>query len=443
MLEKKNWHGRRSYVNVNLSQAPNEPHIARRQAWPWHVLGGCNLARPVADAESVRRQNRGLILSALRREGPLSRTRLASATGLSHASITAIAGDLIGRHVLVELGDPAIGARARGRPATELSFNRSISHGLLVELDIANARVSLIDYAGTLVDRVEMAMTKTLLGETTPVEFLARRIVQMQDRTPEAADSMRLVHISVQGMLDRTGDALSWSPIAHVSGQSITEPLQRRFGVPVKLIKRGPLLAEGARVLYPALRNASLATIFIGSTVAMGLTMQAGAFGRGDEGATEFGHMIHIPGGARCRCGMRGCIEAYAADYGVLRTAYGVPEDTEPAPTVPVAEYADLIRQARAGRRNVLHAFHLAGRAIGYGLGRVLTVAAPSHIVVAGPGAAAYDLMQADIVAALSDSLVCRINGLPAITVHHDEREPIFQGMVIKALAELDARHAG
>src|SRR3546814_12418462 len=41
-----------------------------------------------------------------------------------------------------------------------------------------------------------------------------------------------------------------------------------------------------------------------------------------------FGHMLHIPGGAMCRCGARGCIEAYAGFYAVLRTAFEVPLDT-------------------------------------------------------------------------------------------------------------------
>jgi predicted NBD/HSP70 family sugar kinase len=242
-------------------------------------------------------------------------------------------------------------------------------------------------------------------------------------------------------MLDRSGDRLAWSPIAHASGQSIVEPLQARFNLPAKLIKRGPLLAEGTRVLYPDLREASLATVFIGSTVAMGLSGHGRPLGRGDEGATEFGHMNHMPSGARCRCGMRGCIEAYAADYGVLRTAYGVPEDTAPAPSVPAAEYLELIRQGHAGRRNVVHAFRQAGRAIGYGLSRLLTVVDPTSIVIVGPGAAAFDLMHEEIAAALADSLVCRVNGLPDILAHADEREPIFQGMLVRALADLDAEH--
>lgn len=53
--------------------------------------------------------------------------------------------------------------------------------------------------------------------------------------------------------------------------------------------------------------RADIATVFIGSTVAMGLSAANRRLGRGEVGATEFGHMNHVPGGARCRCGMRGC----------------------------------------------------------------------------------------------------------------------------------------
>jgi hypothetical protein len=68
----------------------------------------------------------------------------------------------------------------------------------------------------------------------------------------------------------------------------------------------------------------------------------------------------------------------------------------------------------------------------------MMTITAPAHVVITGPGASAYELMRAGIEAALAASLVCRINGGPTITVHHDEREPIFQGMVMRTLEGLD-----
>lgn len=397
------------------------------------------MARNVSDSDSVRRQNRGLVLGALRVQGPLSRTALAAGTGLSHASITAITHDLIEQQVIAEL-EPAErqDARGRGRPATLVGFNRHVSAAALFELDVNRARLSLVDYGGILVDRIETPITPTTFAESPPTAFLADRLRQLQARNPVEASVLRRVAISVQGILDREGQSLRWSPIAHLANKPFATELAEAFALPVALHKRGRLLAEGARWLDPALHDASVATVFVGSTVAMGMTFRGQILGRGDEGATEFGHMNHLPNGALCRCGMRGCIEAYASDYGVLRTAYSVPETAPPAPAVPAQQYEDLIARAEAGDRNATHAFNVAGRAVGFGLSRMMAVFDPSHILIVGPGARAFGLMQAEINAALASALICRVNGLPQVVAYRDEREPVFKGLLMKTLNEID-----
>ena len=397
------------------------------------------MARNVSDSDSVRRQNRGLVLGALRVQGPLSRTALAAATGLSHASITAITHDLIAQNVIAELETAEkTDARMRGRPATLVGFNRGIGAAALFEVDVNRARLSLVDYGGVLVDRIENPISPNTFADTPPAVFLAERLRTLQARNVTQVASLRRVAISVQGILDRDGFGLKWSPIAHLAGKPFGRELSDAFGLPVTLHKRGRLLAEGARWLDPALHDASVATVFVGSTVAMGMTFRGQIMGRGDEGATEFGHMNHAPNGALCRCGMRGCVEAYAADYGVLRTAYSVPETATPAPAVPAHEYEGLIARAEGGDRNATHAFNQAGRAIGYGLSRMMAVFDPSHILIVGPGARAFGLMQTEIRAALAGALVCRINGMPEIVAHRDEKEPIFKGLLMKTLNDID-----
>lgn len=397
------------------------------------------MARKVSDSDSVRRQNRGLVLGALRLQGPLSRTALAAATGLSHASITVISHDLIAQSVIVELAAGDIpDTRMRGRPATLLAFNRTIGAAALIEVDVNRTRLSLVDYGGVLVDRIETPTTPTTFADVSPTAFLAERLQHLRARNIDDGPPIRRIAISVQGILDRPGHGLKWSPIAHFADKPFGRELAGQLGLPVTLYKRGRLLAEGARWLNPALRDASVATVFVGSTVAMGMTFRGQILGRGDEGATEFGHMNHIPNGALCRCGMRGCIEAYASDYGVLRSAYSVPETALPAPAVPAAEYDGLIARAQTGDRSATLAFNQAGRAIGFGLSRIMAVFDPAHILIVGPGARAFPLMQAEIRAALNGALVCRINGLPEVVAHHDEREPIFQGLMMKTLNDID-----
>lgn len=397
------------------------------------------MTRTVSDSDSVRRQNRGLVLGALRVHGPQSRTALAAQTGLSHATITAITHDLIAQNIISELvSAEKTEGRTRGRPATLVGFHRAIGYAALIEIDVNRARVSLVDYGGVLVDRFESPITPMTFQETAPTDFVAERLSQLAVRNPTENPNLKRIAVSVQGILDREGRSLKWSPIAHLAGHAFADDIARSSGRPVTLHKRGRLLAEGARWLDPSLRDASVATVFVGSTVAMGMTFRGQIMGRGDEGATEFGHMNHMPNGALCRCGMRGCIEAYASDYGVLRTAYSVPETAAPAPAVPAAQYEGLIARAEAGDRTAAHAFNLAGRAIGFGLSRMMAVFDPSHILIVGPGARAFGLMQGEITAALAGTLVCRINGMPQIVPHRDEKEPIFKGLLMKTLNEID-----
>lgn len=397
------------------------------------------MSRTVSDSESIRRQNRGLVLGALRVQGPLSRTALAAETGLSHASITAITHDLMDQQIIVDLEPTArTDSRGRGRPATLVNFNRQAAACALLEVDVNRARLSLVDYGGILVDRIEFALSPKTFLETPPARFLTEKLQLLRQRNPTEASALRRIAISVQGILDRAGQTLKWSPIAPLIDNPFASILSGEFDLPVALHKRGRLLAEGARWLDPALHDASVATVFVGSTVAMGMTFRGQILSREENGATEFGHMNHTPNGALCRCGMRGCIEAYASDYGILRTAYSVPETAQPAAAVPAAQYEDLIARAEAGDRSVSHAFNLAGRAIGFGLGRMMAVFDPSHILVVGPGARAFGLMRSEIMAALSSTLICRVNGLPELVAYHDEREPVFKGLLMKTLNEID-----
>ena len=396
------------------------------------------LVRHVSDSDTIRRQNRTLVLEALRRHGPTARTQLAGITGLSHASITAITQDMLAQGVLTELPEERSEEKPRGRPAVRIGLARGIACVCLVEVDVTRVRLSLVDYGATLVDRIEFALAANQFKTDDPVAFIAAAVTRLKERNAEACRRLRRIAVSVQGILDKAGTGLAWSPVQSLSGHDIVGDLTAVFRVPVSLIKRGRLLAEGTRRLDPELSDATVATVFIGSTVAMGLSSPSRALGRGDLGATEFGHMNHMPNGALCRCGMRGCIEAYAADYGVLRTAYSVPETTQPAAAIPANEFEQLIGRAQNGDRNATHAFNLAGRAIGYGLARLLALFEPSHIVIVGPGARAFNLMKAEIDLALSGSLVGKISGLPNVRTLRDESEPIFQGLAAETLAELD-----
>jgi glucokinase len=60
--------------------------------------------------------------------------------------------------------------------------------------------------------------------------------------------------------------------------------------------------------------------VFVGTGVGGGLIL-GGTMHRGRGGAGEIGHTVVKPGGRRCVCGMRGCLEAYAGRQSIEHVA--------------------------------------------------------------------------------------------------------------------------
>ncbi len=108
------------------------------------------------------------------------------------------------------------------------------------------------------------------------------------------------------GTLARAGNLPEWEhevPLATL--------LAERLGSSVKL-GNDVSVAAGAELALGAGRGAkSLLGVFWGTGVGGGIALDGELWhGRGDAG--EIGHMVVKQGGARCTCGRRGCMEAYA-----------------------------------------------------------------------------------------------------------------------------------
>src|SRR5690554_6119576 len=195
----------------------------------------------------IRRQNRALVLEALRRRGSLSRSEIAQLSGLSNASLTAIGSDLIAQGIIVEAEERPAAGKGRGRPAVKMSLNRALAYVVLIELDVNRCRVSLLDYGGVLVDRIESAVTPHLFKEVKPDRFMVERVDAIMKRNPQAAGRLRNISVSLQGIVGPLGRGLHWTPISHLAEIDLVTPLRETFSVGVDLFKRGRLMADGVR----------------------------------------------------------------------------------------------------------------------------------------------------------------------------------------------------
>jgi predicted NBD/HSP70 family sugar kinase len=389
--------------------------------------------------DEVRRRNRALLLAALRRAGPASRTRLSALTGLSSGAVSSLSADMLGEGLIA----PALAlpgeAGARGRPQAPLCLDRR--RGMVAALSVAasGVRLRLVDYAGGAVAESDGPALPAGVGAAEAAATLGDRIDGLR-AAAGPTPSLSAVALAVQGVVDKGARRVLWSPILATRGLDLAGPLEDRFGAPVSVRNDCAMMAEALHRREPDAWGGDFAVLLIGRGVGMGLYLGGAPFEGRASSAAEFGHLVHRPEGPLCRCGARGCVEAYAADYALLRAAGRAPPDALAAP--PPGAVARLAAQARAGDGAARAAFEAAGEALGYGLGRLFTLVGPVPVAATGAGAAALDLMEPALRAGLAAAHAPELASPLRLDTAGDETALALEGAALSALGRLDAAHA-
>ena len=326
-----------------------------------------------ADSELVRRQNRRIVLAALRQHGASARVELGRLTGLSPASITTISAQLIHEGIISEqatsLVTPPSGKR--GRPVVRLALNPDAALVIAVKISIDDVMIVLTDFRGETIARNEVRLPTYSARRDEFGDQLATEISNFLAWQKVAAHQISRVGIAVQGLADSRRGNIVWSPAFAAGDIPVAEPIERRLNVRCLVANDANMIAEGLVSIDRQRYGGVTAAIFTGYGVGMGIIINGEVFHGATGAAAEFGHMNHIPGGALCRCGRKGCLEAYVADYGILRHFTSETNIEAPRSAVPESTMTGLHQRAKAGDVRARSAFETAGTALGYGIGRI------------------------------------------------------------------------
>ncbi len=234
----------------------------------------------------IRSLNSRLVLERIIRLGPISRAELARQTGLTKATVSAIAAELISAGLAAELGS---GDAALGRRPILLGFCRRA--GFAVSIDIGPDRIR--------------ALAADLLGDV---------LVFRQLLTPGASGLIAALAELIASMQAAVAPLLiSFSPHYRMEQLPIAAELEQRFRVPVIIDNEANLAVTGEAAFLPPADH-SIAALSIHSGVGVGLLLNGCLYTGCLGGAGEFGHTILVPGGRPCACGRLGCLEQYVSE---------------------------------------------------------------------------------------------------------------------------------
>ncbi|MFT3988935.1 ROK family protein [Aestuariivirga sp.] len=392
-----------------------------------------------ADSELVRRQNRRVVLDMLRHAGPLARVELGQRTGLSPATITAISGQLIEQGLLEALEESleAEQRQRRGRPMTRLHLAPQAAHVLAVKLSIDGVELVLADFRGAILRRQLLHISTYEADPGLFGQSVAEEIAQFLGKAMLKRRSVVRIGVAVQGVANTQAGTVVWSPAFRARNIPVAGPVSERLGIRCTVANDANMIAEALAAQDRAAAGTTC-VVFTGYGVGGALIINGQVYHGETGAAAEFGHMNHVPHGLLCRCGRRGCVEAYAADYAIARAAGLGRTEEPPLSAIADQEMAEIEERAAAGDQAALEAFARAGEALGFGIARVIAMLSPARIVLSGPGTRAIGLMEQAMRAAIADGVVEELRRNVSIDVVPIATDMIVKGTIGMALRDLD-----
>ncbi|MFD3454588.1 ROK family protein [Streptomyces sp. NPDC058691] len=328
----------------------------------------------------LRRGNRSAILRHLYFEGPLSRQELARDTGLSTGSISNVVAELIGDGVVEEAGSVESDG---GRPRVMLKV--APRHGFVIGVDVGETgvRVTLFDLALTELSSTDRPLADSGHDVALVVQLILDGLsVVLEDSGVDPALVLG-VGIGVPGIVEQgTGGAG-----AVVHGQTIDWDavplgalLAEGIGLPLHIDNGAKTLGQ-AELWFGAGRGARSAVIaLLGSGVGACVVADGKPYRGASSSAGEWGHTTLQVGGRLCRCGARGCLEAYVGAEALIDrwdsdASAGVSEE---------AAIAALMTAAEAGDRAAVELLDETAEYLGAGIADLVNLFNPERIVLAG-----------------------------------------------------------
>jgi predicted NBD/HSP70 family sugar kinase len=274
------------------------------------------LTAPVRQA-GVRAHNLALVLQTVAESpDPISRASVASATGLTRATVSALVDDLVTGGLLTEHA-PAPRAGA-GRPAIGLALAPDGPAGLGLEINVDYLAACVVDLTGAVRHRLITRADQRPAGAAASLAGLSRLAGEARARAEADGLSIAGAALAVPGLvaadgLVRVAPNLGWTEVDVPARLRATDALA---DLPITVDNEANLAAMSE---LRAAGGGRPSFVYVSGEIGIGAGIVLdGELYRGRHGwSGEIGHLTVYPDGRPCRCGSRGCLEQYAGQEAI------------------------------------------------------------------------------------------------------------------------------
>ncbi|WP_286193773.1 ROK family transcriptional regulator [Tropicibacter sp. R16_0] len=356
-------------------------------------------------------------MSEIRKAGRIPRIELSERTGISRATVTTITAELLQHGLIEEVAreDGSTDSR-RGRPRVDLKIRGAAR--LVAGVKISHLKLSLVllDFEGQQLECIERDLDQSVHAPDALAIRITQAVRELAETAGHTMEDVSGVGIGIAGVVDAENGFVYWSPSLDTRNVEFSQLASQHLGLPAFVDNDANLVAFAEYSFGLARGVPDFLVVTIESGVGLGLMID-GELYRGTRGCgAEFGHTkVHL-NGALCRCGQRGCLEAYVADYALLREATLTSDaDTSADPSHRIEA---LLNAARNGDPTARSVVDRAGQYFAMGLANLANIFDPALIILAGEQMQFDHLYEDAVIEAMRKSIIRVDRDPPEVVVH-------------------------
>lgn len=388
-----------------------------------------------ANKKLMRAINRFKILHTIRAHKLISRVDITKATGLSQATVTGITASLIDEGLLLEKRP---GESEGGRPPILIALNPDGAYAVGVYLSMSQINVLIIDLEATILASYAMPLKKRNYAPEAIADKIVQAVQECMWQANFSRNEISGIGIGLPGLVDSHTGLIRFLPNYQWEKVNLRDIVQKKIDHPTYIENSANSLALAEQWFGEGRGIDNFIVVTLEYGVGMGIIIN-GQLYRGHQGtAGELGHTTVDPDGPLCRCGKKGCIEAFVGNNAILREAEAAAQKDEWKPNNPADVTIEaVILAAREGAPCLRNIFAQAGRVLAIGLSNLIRIFNPTKIIISGKGVNAGDLLFDSMYKTIPQYISSRTNGDTEIVIKSWNQHAYARGSGTVVLQEI------
>ena len=329
----------------------------------------------------LRRSNRSRALWQVFLNGPLTRHEVGTLAGLSPATVSNLVAALLAEGVVLEVGlEDSNGGRPRGLLQVNPRF------GSVIGVDVGETAflVELFDFGLNVCARHTSVTDMTVLDPEDAVSHIAQGIESVIAQSGVHARSVLGIGVAVPGLVEHRDDAVVHGQSVGWDAVPLEAMLRARISLPVLVDNGAKTLGQAERWFGAARSTDNAVIVLLGIGVGTCIISNGEMYRGATSSAGEWGHTTVCVGGRTCRCGAKGCLEAYVGAGAIAARYEQLKHRRGPASTAhPEGRVAAMI-DARQHDRVAARVLDETVTYLGAGIANLVNLFNPERVVVGG-----------------------------------------------------------